>query len=211
MTGLSVLFLGVGLGLRHATDVDHVVVISALVQREPGIWRAARIAVFWGLGHSAAFFGLGLLIVLAGVRVPAAFDRSTDLLVAIMLLGFGAWHLARSRSERAEAKASEGVSSYRRPVLIGLVHGLAGSAAIALLAATTIPSRALAILYLALFAFGTVLGMVALTLVMSQPISWTMRRHGFLRRGSKVFAALLSMAVGAAIVARTVFITRFQP
>ncbi len=55
MTGLSVLLLGVGLGLRHATDADHVVVVSALVQREPGIWRAARVAALWGLGHSAAF------------------------------------------------------------------------------------------------------------------------------------------------------------
>ncbi len=205
MTGVSVLLLGVGLGLRHATDADHVVVVSALVQREPSIWRAARVAAFWGLGHSAAFFGLGLLIVLAGVRIPAAFDRSTDLLVAVMLLGFGAWHLVRSRSGSMRVTAGEGVSSYARPVLIGVVHGLAGSAAIALLAATTIPSPALAVLYLAVFAFGTVLGMVVLTLVMSQPISWTMCRHGFLRQGLTVLVALLNVGLGAVILARAAF------
>jgi len=199
------LLLGVGLGLRHATDADHVVVVTALVQREPGIWRAARVAVLWGLGHSAAFFGLGLLIVLADVRIPATFDRGMDLLVALMLVGFGVWHLARSRSERTEVTARKGVSCDSRPVLIGVVHGLAGSTAIALLAITTIPSPTLAVLYLALFALGTVLGMVALTLVMSQPISWSMRRQGFLRQGITVLAALLSVGLGAAILGRTAF------
>jgi hypothetical protein len=70
MTGLSVLLLGVGLGLRHATDADHVSVVSALVQREPGVWRAARIAALRGPGLTVAFLALGLLIVLAEVRSP---------------------------------------------------------------------------------------------------------------------------------------------
>ncbi len=205
MNGLSVLLLGVGLGLRHATDADHVVVVSALVQRDPCLWRAARVAALWGLGHSATFFGLGLSIVLAGVRISATFDRCADVLVALMLLGFGVWHLMRSRGERAEVTAGEGASTYARPVLIGVVHGLAGSAAIALLAATTIPSRTLAALYLALFAFGTVLGMVALTVIMSQPISWTMRRPGLLRRALTVLASLLSVGLGVVILARTMF------
>ncbi|HEX3853001.1 MAG TPA: hypothetical protein VHW01_18690 [Polyangiaceae bacterium] len=176
--------------------------MSALVQREPGMWRAARLAALWGFGHTAAFFGLGILIVLADVRLPASFDRLAELLVAVMLLGFGGWHLARSRAANVEM-ARTSASSYARPVLIGVVHGLAGSAAVALLAATTIPSRALATLYLALFGLGTVLGMVVLTLVLSQPISWTMRRQGLLNQGLTVFAALLSIGLGGVILART--------
>jgi len=199
MTGLSVLLLGIGLGLRHATDADHVVVVSALVQREPGIWRAVRVAALWGAGHTAAFLGLGLLIVLAEVRIPATFEPLVELLVGVMLIGFGMWHLARNRSESQSSAAPSSVA-YVRPVLIGLVHGLAGSAGIALLAATTITSRPLAAAYLGLFGLGTIVGMVALTVVISRPISWTMQRGGRVKQAVTILAALLSMGLGAAIV-----------
>jgi nickel/cobalt transporter (NicO) family protein len=198
MTGLTVLLVGIGLGLRHATDADHVVVVSALVQRERGVWRAARVAALWGAGHTVTFLALGLLIVLAGVRVPAAFERAAELLVSLMLIGFGVWHLARGQ-KAADDAATNTAGSTARPLAIGLVHGLAGSAGIALLAATTIESRALAITHLSAVALGTVIGMVALTVVMSQPISWTMRREGRLRHGVTIFAALLSISLGLSV------------
>lgn len=171
MTGLSVLLLGIGLGLRHAADADHVVVVSALVQREPGVWRAARIAALWGAGHTVAFLALGLLIVLAGVRLPESFEHGAELLVALMLVGLGIWHLVRSRGTDSGESPPWVAGASARPLLIGLVHGLAGSAGIALLAATTIGSRPLAAAYLGLVALGTVIGMVALTVLMSLPIS----------------------------------------
>jgi nickel/cobalt transporter (NicO) family protein len=202
MTGLSVLLLGIGLGLRHATDADHVVVVTALLQREPGMWRAARIAALWGVGHTVAFLALGLLIVLAGVRVPAAFERGAELLVGVMLIGFGAWHLARSRRAGAREAALSVTGASARPMAIGLVHGLAGSAGIALLAATTISSRSLAVLYLGLVALGTVIGMVALTVIASRPIGWTMRREGRLRHAVTALAALLSMGLGVVALVR---------
>jgi len=197
VTGWTILLLGIGLGLRHATDADHVVVVSALVQREPGVWRAARIAALWGLGHTGAFLGLGLLIVVAGVQLPQAFERGAELLVGTMLVAFGLWHVALSRHERTSATTR---SSYARPMLIGLVHGLAGSAGIAILAATTIGSRAWAAAYLALFGLGTVLGMVALTVVMSRPIGWLMARDERVRRATTAAAALLSVALGVLVL-----------
>jgi hypothetical protein len=202
MTGLSVLLLGIGLGLRHATDADHVVVVSALVQREPGVWRAARIAALWGAGHTVAFLALGLLIVLAEVRIPEAFERGAELLVALMLIGFGIWHLVRSRGPNDGESVPSVAGASARPLVIGLVHGLAGSAGIALLAATTIGSRPLAVAYLALVALGTVIGMVALTVLMSRPISWMMRREGRLRSAITVLAAMLSIGLGLAVLVR---------
>lgn len=202
MTGLSVLLLGIGLGLRHATDADHVVVVSALVQREPGVWRAARIAALWGAGHTVAFLALGLLIVLAEVRIPEAFERGAELLVALMLIGFGLWHLVRSRVTGAGETVPAVAGAAARPLVIGLVHGLAGSAGIALLAATTIGSRRLAAAYLGLVALGTVIGMVALTIVMSRPISWTMRREGRLRSAITITAAMLSIGLGLTVLVR---------
>jgi hypothetical protein len=136
MTGLSVLLLGIGLGLRHATDADHVVVVSALVQREPGVWRAARIAALWGAGHTVAFLALGLFIVLAEVRIPEGFEHIAELLVALMLIGFGIWHLVRNFGAGAGETAPSVTGASAWPLVIGVVHGLAGSAGIALLAAT---------------------------------------------------------------------------
>lgn len=204
MTGLWVLLLGFGLGLRHATDADHVVVVSALVQRETGIRRAAWIAALWGAGHTVAFLALGLVIVLAEVRIPEAFERGAELLVALMLIGFGAWHLARSRGTAERESARTVAGAYARPLVIGLVHGLAGSAGIALLAATTIGSRPLAVAYLGLIALGTVIGMVALTVAMSRPISWTMRRTGRMKHAVPVVAAMLSMGLGLAVLVRAI-------
>jgi hypothetical protein len=200
MTGLSVLLLGIGLGLRHATDADHVVVVSALVQREPGVWRAARIAALWGAGHTVAFLALGLLIVLAEVRIPEAFERGAELFVALMLIGFGIWHLVRGRGPNDGESVPSVAGASARPLVIGLVHGLAGG--IALLAATTIGSRPLAVAYLALVALGTVIGMVALTVLMSRPISWTMRREGRLRSAITVIAAMLSIGLGLTVLVR---------
>lgn len=203
MTGLSVLLLGIGLGLRHALDADHVVVVSAMVQREPGTWRAARIAALWGAGHSVAFLALGLLIVVVGLRIPEVFEQGAELLVAAMLIALGLWHLARSHQSAASDHAEpDARSPAARPIAIGLVHGLAGSAGIALLAATTIESRALAVGYLFLVAIGTVIGMVALTAILARPIRWTMRREGWLKRAVTAVAAFLSIGLGISVLAR---------
>jgi nickel/cobalt transporter (NicO) family protein len=198
MTGLSVLLLGIGLGIRHATDADHMVVVSALVQREPSVWRAARIAALWGLGHTVAFLTLGLVVVLLGVRPSQSFERRTEILAAIMLIGFGVWHLVRKQPTAWSRTSSA------RPLVIGMVHGLAGSAGVGLLTATTISSRLLAVAYLSVVALGTVIGMVALTVVLARPISWTMRQGDRLRKCMSSAAALLSVALGVWLLVQVI-------
>ena len=194
MTGEGALLLGIGLGLRHATDADHVVVLTTLLQREPGTLRAARIAALWSAGHTASFLAVGLLVVLSGLRVPPRFEAALELLVAAMLLGFGALHVARAGRPRKAAPPAAA-----RPVLVGVVHGLAGSAGVALVAATTISSRLWAALYLGLFGLGTVLGMVALTVALSWPIAWTARREGAIRPWLARASGALSVALGLAM------------
>jgi nickel/cobalt transporter (NicO) family protein len=195
MTGLSAMLLGVGLGLRHATDADHVVVVSTLLQREPGVGRAARIAALWGAGHTATFLTIGLLVVLARLEMPASLECAAELGVAAMLIVLGLVHLLR----RAPAHGA----SYARPVAIGIVHGLAGSASIALLAATTIHSRAVAVAYLGLFGASTVAGMVLLTMALAWPLAWTNRLGGGTRRLATAVAASLSIGLGLLIAIDT--------
>ena len=187
------ILLGLGLGLRHATDADHVVAIGTLLHREASPLRAARLAALWGLGHTLTFVALGLLIVVADMRVPPAFERLAEGTVAVMLIGLGGWSIARARRREVQ-------NTLRwRPVVIGVVHGLGGSAAVALLALTTIGSRAGALLYLALFCAGTVLGMMCLTVVLALPLGWSQRKYGDVPRTFVLAVSLASVAFGVAV------------
>jgi nickel/cobalt transporter (NicO) family protein len=89
------IMLGFVLGLRHATDADHVVAVGTLLHREPSPMRAARLAAFWGLGHTLTFVSLGLAIVVAGVHLPTRFEGVAALFVATMLIALGAWTIRR--------------------------------------------------------------------------------------------------------------------
>ena len=187
------ILLGLGLGLRHATDADHVVAIGTLLHREASPLRAARLAALWGLGHTLTFVALGLLIVVADMRVPPAFDRLAEGTVAVMLIGLGGWSIVRAWRREVQDTLRW------RPVVIGVVHGLGGSAAVALLALTTIGSRAGALLYLALFCAGTVLGMMCLTVVLALPLGWSQRKYGDVPRTLVLAVSLASVAFGVAV------------
>ncbi|MGH7295860.1 MAG: high-affinity nickel-transport family protein, partial [Polyangiaceae bacterium] len=131
------------------------------------------LGAIWGIGHTAVLRGAGVLVVLLGVEVPAGFERWAELAVAAMLIALGARHL-RGRGASTHAP-HDAVSLRARPLVIGMVHGLAGSGGVALLALTTIPARASAMIYLGLFALGTVAGMMALTGLLSLPLRYAGR------------------------------------
>src|SRR5690348_12663925 len=119
----SALWVGLLLGVRHATDSDHVVTITAIVRVEAGLRSALRVALAWGLGHMATFWGVGAAIVLLGWQVPPTFERATELAVAGLLIGLGALHFLRG----SRAKSPNPTVHLSRPFSAGLVHGMAGS------------------------------------------------------------------------------------
>ncbi len=189
MSGISALLLGLLLGLRHAVDPDHVVVLSTLLSREPSVRHAVRLAALWGVGHSAAFLGVGLGIVVLGLRMPDELETSASIAVSALLIGLGLAQLVRPA---APAAATPVVV---RPLAVGALHGLAGSASVALFALTTLPSRATAAAHLVLFALGTVLGMAALTVLLARPLGAVLRT----RRGEqwvRATAGALGIALG---------------
>lgn len=171
------LLLGLTLGIRHAADADHVATIAAVVVGRTSLSGALNTAIFWGLGHTMTFFAVGLGIVLFDLKVPASFDQTVEVLIATTLLLLGAQQLIRSSRKETES----GPSHPARSIALGSMHGLAGSAAIALLALSTIGSRGQALLYLALFGVGTVLGMAVITLLLaysfrlSSSLAWAQR------------------------------------
>lgn len=191
---LSALGLGVLLGLRHATDADHVVAVTAIVARERSLGRAARIGVLWGIGHSVTVLGLGGAIIAFRVAIPARVGLGLEFLVALMLILLGFATLRRSADAGGADPGRAGGAL--RPVLVGVVHGLAGSAAVAILVLATIRETAWALAYLALFGAGTIAGMLAVTVLVAAPALAATRRVERLHGGLRLAAGALSVVFG---------------
>jgi high-affinity nickel permease len=203
----SVLLLGLLLGVRHATDADHVVAVTTIVARERRLWAASLVGALWGLGHTATVFVVGGAIALLQLAIPPRLALAMDLVVAAMLVALGVATLLRPRAS-AHTRDDERASTRRglwRALLVGTVHGLAGSAAIALLVMTTIRGTRGMLVYLAVFGAGTVAGMVLLTSAIALPFSLTARRHERAHAWLARATGLASVALGAALAFELVF------
>ena len=192
---LALVGLGLVLGMRHSTDPDHVVAVSTIVSRERSIGQGAVIGMMWGFGHTLTIFLVGAAIILFKLTIPPRIGLSMEMTVAAMLIVLGVLNLTgvlqriterltpgRTPSAltcKADAGAYRGMVArfgawqLLRPLGIGLVHGLAGSAAVALLVLSMIHSTAWAVAYLLVFGFGTVAGMMLMTTVMAIPVALT--------------------------------------
>jgi high-affinity nickel-transport protein len=220
----TISLLGIVLGMRHATDPDHVIAVSTIVSKQRGVGKAGLIGVIWGLGHTLTIFLVGASIILFKVAIPARLGLAMELSVGLMLILLGVLNLtgvlqrtmgrflpgstdmsaadpsgstAPGALDFAEPVArSIGLSNLLRPLVVGVVHGLAGSAAIALLVMTTIRDPWREIGYLLTFGFGTVLGMMVITSVIAVPFIYTARRLSGWNRGMAVASGLLSVSFG---------------
>lgn len=190
--------LGMLLGARHAVDADHLIVVATMVERERGLSGALRTAALWSIGHACTFLGVGLAIVVLGLRVPASFEQAAELAVAFMLIGLGLWHWKSSPSSGDGANSQ--ARMLVRPVAAGVVHGLAGSAGIALLALTTIQTALGAIFYLLAFGAGTVLGMLVSTALLSFPLRLSQRRFREQRCAITTWMSAASIGLGLALL-----------
>jgi hypothetical protein len=212
MTLLATLLLGFFLGIRHATDADHVVAVSTIVGREPSRRGALWIGAAWGVGHTATILAVGGAIVVFNLVIPARLGLSMELTVAAMLVVLGLMNL-RSAVKRldevtghADHPPSLSGNRYLRPLVVGVLHGLAGSAAIALLVLGTVREPAWGFLYLGLFGGGTVVGMMLLTTAMSVPLAHASRRFASFDRLLARTTGVLSMAFGLYLAYRVGFV-----
>jgi high-affinity nickel-transport protein len=217
---LSVLLLGFVIGLRHATDADHVVAVTTIVSRERRLGASARIGALWGLGHTITIFVVGGLIILCEIVVPARVALGAEFGVALMLIALGATNLSgpfgAGRPTEARARASTAAAararrfdalarSAVRPVVVGVVHGLAGSAAVAVLVLSTLRGARWALAYLAIFGLGTVAGMVLLTTAIAAPFACSPRRfervNAWLATATSVASLLLGLCLAYGLIA----------
>lgn len=186
---LTAILLGALLGLRHATDADHVVAVTAIVARERSLGRAAAVGALWGVGHTLTLLLVGGAIVAFRLVIPPRIGLGLEFGVALMLIGLGYANL-RSRPEEPRERAAV------RPLLVGTVHGLAGSAAVALLVLATIRGTLPALAYLLVFGVGTILGMVLTTVILAAPALYAGSRVTRLQSGIRVAAGALSIGFG---------------
>lgn len=192
----SILLLGFVLGMRHATDPDHVVAVTTIVSDERSLWRASAVGAVWGVGHSITILVVGGAIVLFRLVIPPRLGLLLEFCVAIMLILLGMLTLSGRRL------GSPG--NMARPLVVGIVHGLAGSAFVALLVLAAVPGALLQLLYLALFATGTIAGMALVTVAVAVPSAVTANRFVRMQGYLRVASGLASLAFGLVLVERGV-------
>jgi hypothetical protein len=197
---LPALLLGVLLGMRHATDADHVVAVTTIVTRQGRLRDALRIGALWGIGHTVTILLVGGAIILLHLVIPPRLGLSMEFAVALMLIGLGLYNLL------ADGASAPGKLTDVRPVLVGVVHGLAGSAAVALLVLTTFHDAWWGAGYLLLFGAGTVLGMIGVTASVAAPLALGLSRFTGLRRSLERAAGTLSVTFGLFLAGRIVLV-----
>jgi hypothetical protein len=252
---VAIALLGFALGMRHATDADHVVAVTTIVSSERRLGVAARVGLTWGLGHTLTVFAVGIAIIVFKIAIPARLGLSMELAVAIVLILLGMSAVARvfrtfvmrirclqptpappfvvhshSHSHDGHAHfhphvhvAGESLLDHRdhrltasqrlslqhpltRAFGVGLVHGLAGSAAVALLVLSAIPKPGWAALYLVVFGAGTMVGMMLITIAIALPFALATGTMARLNRAFVVGSGLASFGFGLILVYRIVLV-----
>jgi high-affinity nickel permease len=220
-TSLSAaLGLGFLLGLRHALDVDHVAAMSTLVSQDRGILRSCLRGTFWGIGHTAALLAAAVAVVMFKLQISPVLERGVEGVVALALILLGGQVLVRTlgavRLHRHEHTHGGTAHSHvhlhlgdagehrhvhlRRavpqPLLMGVLHGLAGSGALVLLVLATLPSPLAAILYVVVFGIGSTAGMLLLSGLIGVPFALAMGGSRLVAAGLQIIVAAGTILVG---------------
>lgn len=251
---LTIVAIGFFLGMRHATDPDHVIAVSTIVTREHDVKRSALIGAAWGVGHTLTILAVGGSIILFKIALPPRLGLAMELAVGLMLILLGArniramvnWSAERAgiskdshNEERPQYHAhgdyvhahhhprshdhphnpkknpvalmdqrfsQNALYQLLRPLIIGIVHGMAGSAAIALLVLSTIKNVGWGLAYLGFFGFGTILGMMLITLAMGSTFAYGQKRFVNIGRHFGLAAGLISVVFGLFIAYQIGFV-----
>ncbi|HEX6773895.1 MAG TPA: high-affinity nickel-transport family protein [Acidobacteriaceae bacterium] len=246
MNLLAIIGLGFVLGMRHATDPDHVIAVSTIVSRQQSVRHAGLIGVLWGIGHTVTIFCVGALIILFHLVIPPRAGLAMELAVGLMLILLGIlsltgvtqrithrhtpthspahiqnivhshvhehdgvrhahihghnpevhMHLDPVKPNSGRLLKTLGIYHFFRPLAVGLVHGLAGSAAVALLVLAEIRDPRWATAYLLVFGIGTIAGMMLITMMIGAPFAYTRKRFAPFNRGLGIASGVLSLVFG---------------
>ncbi|WP_066254087.1 sulfite exporter TauE/SafE family protein [Neobacillus drentensis] len=195
---LSILALGFVLGIKHAIEPDHVIAVSTIASQSKKLLRSSLAGVFWGIGHTATLFIIGIILILMKGEIPEKWAMSLEFLVGIMLVYLGTTTIlsfknihvhqhehdeeehkhvhSHLHSGKHEHKHQHKNVSYLKSLVIGLVHGLAGSGAMVLLTMSTVKSVWEAAVYILIFGVGTIIGMLFFTTIIGIPFVFSTKK-----------------------------------
>jgi high-affinity nickel permease len=224
---LSIIALGFFLGMRHATDSDHVIAVTTIVSGQRNLMRAALTGVFWGIGHTLTILLVGTAIILFKVVISPWLGLGMELSVGLMLVALGLMNVVsfframpKPEGTRTHSHSKDhahvhddhthwsplssldrllgrtGVYQNVRPLIVGVVHGLAGSAAVALLVLASISNSRWAVAYLLVFGVGTIAGMMLVTMSVASAFRYVGIRSEVFGRRLGLAAGLLSLGFG---------------
>ena len=221
-SALSVLGLGFLLGLKHATDADHLIAVSTIVSERKGFWSSSIVGALWGMGHTASLLIVGLAVIAFHFQIPEKIAMGMEFFVALMLIILGAnvlWkikkgatfhvhahehgdhlHLHPHIHEIATADEHDGIHHHpskvgKKPFFVGMVHGMAGSAALMLVVLATISSRIVALMYIGIFGLGSIGGMFLMSTLIGLPFTFTSRFER-VNRIIRLTAGIVSVVFG---------------
>lgn len=222
----SFLALGFAIGMAHAFEADHLAAVGAMLNRGEGRRSMMLKGAVWGLGHTTALFLICSLVVLLGLTISERVGAALELAVGIMIFGLGArliWRMWRERvhihvhdhggNVHLHAHSHEGETEthdraahehthkqgHWSTLAVGLVHGAAGSAGLLVLTVAATDSVSIALLHFALFGIGSMLGMAALTMAASYPLSMVERGATWMRSAVTLTLGALALAVGSMV------------
>ncbi len=224
---LAVLGIGLVFGLKHATEVDHVVAISTIVSRNKNVFHSAIVGALWGMGHTASLLIVAVLVLSLRIAIPEKVSGWLEFGVAIMIICLGISALRRAlqknahvhvhqhdhdghththihfhENETGHAPALPSRHSHAlsrlgwKPVLIGMMHGLAGSGALMLLVLTQINSPWLGFLYVVTFGVGSIGGMLLMSALIGLPFAFSSRKLTSFQQSLQTLAAVFSICFG---------------
>lgn len=221
---LTILLLGFALGLQHATEADHLAAVSTIVSERKNLLSASVIGGFWGLGHTISLFVVGALVISLKLQISESLETKLEAIVGVMLVILGVnalrkvffgrgkihlhehthgerthLHIHRHKDEATEE--SHHFSRFSpRSVLIGMIHGLAGSAALMLLVVPTIESPFIALAYILIFGIGSIGGMMAMSFLIGLPFHFTATNFVNLNKIIRFAAGIFSFGLGISII-----------
>jgi len=234
-----VAILGIGLvfGLKHATEVDHVIAVSTIVSHHKNVFRSAVVGALWGAGHTISLLIVAAIVLWFRVEIPERVSGWLEFGVALMIIALGVsalWRTLRSNTKvhlhqhshdgmshthvhfhesetrhAPAAHAAHSPHSHRmsrvgvKPVMVGMMHGLAGSGALTLLVLTQLSSSWLGFLYVATFGVGSIVGMLLMSGLVGLPFALTSRKLAHIHRALQTAAAAFSICFGVWYACKT--------
>ena len=220
LSTFSVLLIGFVLGLQHAVEADHLAAVSTIVSEKKNLFTASIVGGMWGVGHTISLFAVGVVVIFLKLQISESTEAKLEAVVGGMLVLLGLNALRKlfkhdtvhvhthehGEREHVHLHVHGGAaekSHHRftvRSVVIGMVHGLAGSAALMLLVLPSIDSPTLALLYILIFGVGSIGGMMAMSFLIGLPFHFTANRFEILNKGIRLVAGVFSLGLGSWIV-----------